>query len=107
MTGDCKCIDNLQGDGRKGVAEFAPYNAIHVGAAAPKIPEAVCCVLERVFQSVLSTLQLIEQLAPGGRMVIPVGAEYGSQASGNVECFVEKLCYRRSSSKSIRMRVAR
>jgi protein-L-isoaspartate(D-aspartate) O-methyltransferase len=44
------------GDGTLGVPEHAPYQAIVVAAAAPRIPPP-----------------LIEQLAPGGRLVHPVG----------------------------------
>ncbi len=49
----------IAGDGTMGFAEAAPYDAIIVTAAAPHVPEA-----------------LREQLAPCGRMVIPVAAGY-------------------------------
>lgn len=31
----------VEGDGRKGFPQYAPYNAIHVGAAAPNVPDEV------------------------------------------------------------------
>lgn len=33
---------SLVGDGRLGFPDGAPYDAIHVGAAAPTLPKAVC-----------------------------------------------------------------
>lgn len=46
----------LYGDGTLGWPEYAPYDAIVVAAAGPEIPKA-----------------LLEQLAIGGRLVIPTG----------------------------------
>ncbi len=48
------------GDGTEGWEEFAPYEGIVITAGAPSIPPP-----------------LIEQLAEGGRMVIPVGGAFG------------------------------
>lgn len=48
------------GDGSLGLPEFAPYDAVTVAAAAPRIPEA-----------------LFEQLVVGGRLVVPVGGHRG------------------------------
>ena len=51
-------VDVRVGDGTLGVPEQEPFDGIVVAAAAPAAPES-----------------LYEQLAPGGRLVVPVGTQ--------------------------------
>lgn len=53
---DLHNVTTVLGDGAEGYPNAAPFARIHVGAAASTVPDA-----------------LVKQLAPGGRMVIPVG----------------------------------
>jgi protein-L-isoaspartate(D-aspartate) O-methyltransferase len=57
----------VHADGTLGLAEAAPFDGIIVAAAASGIPDA-----------------LLQQLAPGGRMIVPVGS--GDQAL----CLIER-----------------
>ncbi|MCF7873919.1 MAG: protein-L-isoaspartate(D-aspartate) O-methyltransferase [Candidatus Omnitrophica bacterium] len=50
------------GDGTLGWNKFAPYHKIVVTAAAPKLPQS-----------------LFEQLAVGGRLVVPVGSRFSQE----------------------------
>lgn len=55
--------ENIQvhlGDGTRGLPDFAPYDAIMVTAAAPDVPNP-----------------LLDQLADGGRLIMPVGGRGG------------------------------
>ena len=53
---DNKQIELVLGDGRLGYKNRAPYKRIHVGAAARQVPN-----------------EIVEQLACGGRLVMPLG----------------------------------
>ena len=55
-------VDVLVGDGFAGVPERAPFDRIIVTAAAEEVPEA-----------------LVDQLAEGGKMVLPLGPRHGTQ----------------------------
>jgi protein-L-isoaspartate(D-aspartate) O-methyltransferase len=56
----CTNVDVIHGDGTRGWPPEAPYAGILVAAAAPRVPPA-----------------LVEQLAEGGRMLIPVASGRG------------------------------
>ncbi len=71
----------IAADGTRGFAPRAPYDAIMVSAAAPELPTA-----------------LVEQLAEGGRLVIPVGQEDAQQLqlvekrNGQLGTMLGELC---------------
>ncbi len=77
-------IKTVNCDGEWGWSEHAPYDAILVTAAPENIPEA-----------------LLEQLAPGGKLVIPVGKQGQVQslmqvvreADGFVKTVVERVSF--------------
>jgi protein-L-isoaspartate(D-aspartate) O-methyltransferase len=71
-------IDYRIGNGYAGWPEYAPYDAIIVTAAAPEVPPA-----------------LIDQLKPGGRMVIPVGWQYMPQELLLIEKDVHNVAHSR------------
>lgn len=58
----CRNVHVRHGDGTEGWREEAPFDAILVSAGGPEVPRP-----------------LMQQLAIGGRMVVPVGARPGSQ----------------------------
>jgi protein-L-isoaspartate(D-aspartate) O-methyltransferase len=55
-------VEVIVGDGSLGVPERAPFHAIAVAAAAPRVPES-----------------LYEQLVAGGRLVVPLGSRSGQR----------------------------
>jgi protein-L-isoaspartate(D-aspartate) O-methyltransferase len=71
----------IAGDGSQGFPESAPYDAILVSAAAAEVP-----------------LALLEQLAEGGRMIIPVGPADSQQLqlirmhNGQPQTTLRELC---------------
>ncbi len=71
----------VEGDGSRGLPEQAPFNKILVAAAAPAAPQS-----------------LVEQLAEGGRLVVPTGTRIEQQiqlirkVNGEVTTTARELC---------------
>ncbi len=71
----------LEGDGSLGLPEHAPFNRILVAAAAPAVPQS-----------------LVDQLAEGGRLVVPIGSRTEQQiclirkANGELITTLHELC---------------
>ena len=80
-TGTGGNVEVRAGDGSLGCAEWAPYDAISVAAAAPEIPAS-----------------LLAQLRDPGRLVIPVGPRYDQELrvvtkrNGRIDYRVATLC---------------
>jgi protein-L-isoaspartate(D-aspartate) O-methyltransferase len=72
-TGHSK-VEVLVGDGTLGVPSRAPFGAIAVAAAAAELPEA-----------------LLQQLAPGGRLVVPLGRELVRVTNADGHLRMERL----------------
>jgi protein-L-isoaspartate(D-aspartate) O-methyltransferase len=72
----CKNVEVHLAEGTLGWRRGAPYNAIMVTAAAPRVPP-----------------ELLSQLAIGGRMVVPVGSRY-----------IQELCKVTKSAKKTTLR---
>lgn len=73
-------LEIMCADGRKGLPDEAPFDAIHVGAASAGVPEV-----------------LLQQLAPGGKMVCPVGPPAGSRGFSGQRL----VCYSKSADGKV------
>ena len=74
-TGYSAVVTVIMGDGSKGLAEHAPFDRIFVACSAPDVPAP-----------------LREQLADGGRMLVPIGGRM----------YQDLICVERKSGKFVK-----